>query len=177
MPSDRRHPDPRWPYGSRGVNRTKPCRTSIEKLLTCRLVDQFNPLGAPRPSMRAGETEDFRMHLSRRSLLVGAGSLAASAVLRPRLARAAGGQKVLRLQTRQILARGEGPLLQTGIVASTAARLWRRFRAKAPRWRPWPDWTRSCFCGEPQPAGAPRSTARPGRSDRHDEGLYLGHAG
>src|ERR1700720_3521412 len=51
MPSDRGHPDPRWPYGSRDVNRTKPCRTSIEKLLTCRLVDRFNPLSAPRPRL------------------------------------------------------------------------------------------------------------------------------
>ena len=42
------------------------------------------------------------MHLSRRSLLAGAGSLAVSAALRPWLATAAGGQKVLRLQTRQI---------------------------------------------------------------------------
>ena len=42
------------------------------------------------------------MHLSRRSLLGGAGSIAVSAALRPRLATAAGGQKVLRLQTRQI---------------------------------------------------------------------------
>ena len=52
--------------------------------------------------MRAGETENFQMHLSRRSLLAGAGSLAASAILRPRLTTAADGQKVLRLQTRQI---------------------------------------------------------------------------
>ena len=42
------------------------------------------------------------MHLSRRSLLVGAESLAASAILTPRLTTTADGQKVLRLQTRQI---------------------------------------------------------------------------
>ena len=47
------------------------------------------------------------MKLSRRSLLAGAGSLAVSAALRPRLATAAGGQKVLRLQTRQIEVGGD----------------------------------------------------------------------
>jgi hypothetical protein len=42
------------------------------------------------------------MHLSRRALLAGAGSLALSSALTPRLARAVGGQTFLRLQTRQI---------------------------------------------------------------------------
>lgn len=73
-----------------------------QKFSTCLLVDRFNPPGSPRPSMRAGETENFQMHLSRRSLLVGAESLAASAILTPRLTTTADGQKVLRLQTRQI---------------------------------------------------------------------------
>ena len=54
------------------------------------------------------------MHLSRRSLLVGAGSLALSSALTPRLARAAGGQKILRLQTRQIEVGGK-PATRYGV--------------------------------------------------------------
>jgi FtsP/CotA-like multicopper oxidase with cupredoxin domain len=60
------------------------------------------------------------MHLSRRSLLVGTGSLAVSAVLTPRLARAAGGQKVLRLQTRQIEVGGK-PATRYGVFQASGA--------------------------------------------------------
>ena len=60
------------------------------------------------------------MHLSRRSLLAGAGSLAVSAALAPRLARAAGGQKVLRLQTRQIEVGGK-PATRYGVAQSSGA--------------------------------------------------------
>src|SRR5512132_844311 len=70
--------------------------------------------------MRTRETEDFQMHLSRRSLLVGAGSLAASAVLRPRLTTAAVGQKVLRLQTRQIEVGGK-PTTRYGVHQASGA--------------------------------------------------------
>jgi FtsP/CotA-like multicopper oxidase with cupredoxin domain len=60
------------------------------------------------------------MHLSRRSLLVGAGSLAAAAVLRPRLARAVGGQTVLRLQARQIEVGGK-PATRYGVHQASGA--------------------------------------------------------
>jgi FtsP/CotA-like multicopper oxidase with cupredoxin domain len=59
-------------------------------------------------------------HLSRRSLLVGAGSLVVSSALRPRLARAAGGQKVLRLQTRQIEVGGK-PATRYGVHQASGA--------------------------------------------------------
>lgn len=65
-------------------------------------------------------TEDFQMHLSRRSLLAGAGSLAVSAALAPRLATAAGEQKVLRLQTRQIEVGGK-PATRYGVHQASGA--------------------------------------------------------
>ena len=60
------------------------------------------------------------MYLSRRSLLAGAGSLAVSAALLPRLARAAGGQTVLRLQTRQIEVGGK-PATRYGVSQASGA--------------------------------------------------------
>jgi FtsP/CotA-like multicopper oxidase with cupredoxin domain len=60
------------------------------------------------------------MHLSRRSLLAGAGSLVVSSALMPRLARAAGGQTVLRLQTRQIEVGGK-PVTRYGVSQASGA--------------------------------------------------------
>ncbi|MGB8708411.1 MAG: multicopper oxidase family protein [Methyloceanibacter sp.] len=60
------------------------------------------------------------MHLSRRSLLVGAGSLVVSSALRPHLATAASGQKVLRLQTRQIQVGGK-PATRYGVHQASGA--------------------------------------------------------
>jgi FtsP/CotA-like multicopper oxidase with cupredoxin domain len=60
------------------------------------------------------------MYLSRRSLLAGAGSLAVSSALTPRLARAAGGQTVLRLQTRQIEVGGK-PVTRYGVSQASGA--------------------------------------------------------
>ena len=60
------------------------------------------------------------MHLSRRLFLAGAGSLAVSAALRPRLSRAASGQTVLRLQTRQIEVGGK-PAPRYGVSQASGA--------------------------------------------------------
>jgi FtsP/CotA-like multicopper oxidase with cupredoxin domain len=60
------------------------------------------------------------MHLSRRALLAGAGSLALSSALTPSLARAVGGQTVLRLQTRQIEVGGK-PATRYGVSQASGA--------------------------------------------------------
>ena len=60
------------------------------------------------------------MRMSRRSLLAGAGSLAVSAALAPRLAKAANGQKVLRIETRQIDVNGKAAT-RYGVVQASGA--------------------------------------------------------
>ena len=77
-----------------------------------------------------------------------------------------------------VLARGEGPRLQTGIVLRPPGAAVAKIPSEGAAAAPVVGLdTGAAAPRDPAPAGAAGRPFGPGRSDRHDDGLYLGHAG